>query len=191
MAHMRRIEYPGAFYHVMARGNRRETVFHDDEDRKFFLATLGEVCRMTGWRVHAWVLMGNHYHLCLETPDANLVAGMKWLQNTVTRRYNVRHHAWGRLFGERYKRRAEADGGAVGPPGRGRVVPVLRCARAGEGGGRALQSSANVCQVRQARQTAAGIEKISRARHKTHTRLTTLAMNIHEEYVLCTLTPFH
>ena len=103
MARMLRIEYPGAFYHVMARGNRRETVFHDDTDRKFFLSTLGEVCGMTGWRVHAWVLMGNHYHLCLETPEPNLVAGMKWLQNTVTRRYNVRHRAWGRLFGDRYK----------------------------------------------------------------------------------------
>jgi REP element-mobilizing transposase RayT len=58
---------------------------------------------MTGWRVHAWVLMGNHYHLFIETPEANLVAGMSWLQNTVTRRYNVRHMAWGRLFGDRYK----------------------------------------------------------------------------------------
>ena len=49
MARMLRIEYPGVFYHVMAKGNRRETVFHDDEDRKFFLARPGEVCRMTGW----------------------------------------------------------------------------------------------------------------------------------------------
>lgn len=98
-----RLEFPGAFYHVMARGNRRETIFHDDDDRRFFLATLAEACAMTGWRVHAWVLMGNHYHLFIETPEANLVAGMSWLQNTVTRRYNVRHRAWGRLFGDRYK----------------------------------------------------------------------------------------
>ena len=98
-----RIEFPGAFYHVMARGNRRETIFHDDDDRRFFLATLSEACAMTGWRVHAWVLMGNHYHLFIQTPEANLVAGMSWLQNTVTRRYNVRHMAWGRLFGDRYK----------------------------------------------------------------------------------------
>jgi len=98
-----RIEFPGAFYHVMARGNRREVIFHDDDDRRFFLATLSEACAMTGWRVHAWVLMDNHYHLFIETPEANLVAGMKWLQNTVTRRYNVRHRAWGRLFGDRYK----------------------------------------------------------------------------------------
>lgn len=98
-----RIEFPGAFYHVMARGNRRETIFHDDDDRRFFLATLSEACAMTGWRVHAWVLMGNHYHLFIQTPEANLVAGMSWLQNTVTRRYNIRHMAWGRLFGDRYK----------------------------------------------------------------------------------------
>jgi REP element-mobilizing transposase RayT len=98
-----RIEFPGAYYHVMARGNRRETIFYDDDDRRFFLTTLSEACAMTGWRVHAWVLMGNHYHLFIETPEANLVAGMSWLQNTVTRRHNVRHMAWGRLFGDRYK----------------------------------------------------------------------------------------
>lgn len=87
----------------MARGNRREAIFHDDDDRRFFLATLSEACAMTGWRVHTWVLMGNHYHLFIETPEANLVAGMSWLQNTVTRRHNIRHMAWGRLFGDRYK----------------------------------------------------------------------------------------
>ena len=87
-----RIEFPGACYHVMARGNRREPIFHDDDDRRFFLSTLSEACAMTGWRVHAWTLMSNHYHLFIETPEANLVAGMTWLQNTVTRRYNVTGH---------------------------------------------------------------------------------------------------
>ena len=61
-----RIEYAGAYYHVMARGNRREAIFVDAEDRRFFLKTLGEACGMTGWQVHAWVLMGNHYHLLVE-----------------------------------------------------------------------------------------------------------------------------
>jgi putative transposase len=103
MARGIRIEYAGAFYHVMARGNRRERIFHDDADRGFFLQTLGEVCERTGWRVHAWVLMKNHYHLMLETPEANLVEGMQWLQNTYTRRFNTRHRLWGRLFGDRYK----------------------------------------------------------------------------------------
>ncbi len=103
MARGIRIEYPGAFYHVMARGNRRENIFLDDDDRRFFLLALSQACEMTGWRVHAWVLMGNHYHLFIETPEGNLVAGMKWLQNTYTRRFNVRHRAWGRVFGDRYK----------------------------------------------------------------------------------------
>ena len=49
------------------------------------------------------MIMGNHYHLFIETPEANLVEGMKWLQNTYTRRFNVRHRAWGRVFGDRYK----------------------------------------------------------------------------------------
>lgn len=69
----------------------------------FFLQCLAETCGKTGWRVQAWVLMANHYHLFVETPEANLVEGMKWLQNTVTRRFNVRHRKWGRLFGDRYK----------------------------------------------------------------------------------------
>jgi REP element-mobilizing transposase RayT len=64
-----RIEYPGAFYHVMARGNRREDIFKDEIDREFFLKALGEACTMTGWRVHAWVLMSHHYHLFVETPE--------------------------------------------------------------------------------------------------------------------------
>ncbi|MCB1275719.1 transposase [Prosthecobacter sp.] len=103
MARSIRIQSAGAYYHVMARGNRREDIFHDDDDRRFFLHTLSQACEMTGWRVHAWVLMSNHYHLFLQTPEPNLVAGMAWLQNTLTRRYNVRHRKWGRLFGDRYK----------------------------------------------------------------------------------------
>lgn len=103
MARGIRIEYAGAFYHVMARRNRRERIFRDEADRRFFCATLGEAWARTGWRVHAWVLMSNHYHLMLETPEANLVEGMKWLQNTYPRRFNSQHRLWGRLFGDRYK----------------------------------------------------------------------------------------
>ena len=87
----------------MARGNRREAIFRDDADRRFFLQTLGEACAMTGWRIHAWVLLSNHYHLFVETPEANLSKGMQWLQNAFTRRFNTRHRLWGRLFGDRYK----------------------------------------------------------------------------------------
>jgi putative transposase len=114
MARSIRIEYAGAVYHVMARGNRREAIFWDDEDRRFFLQAVSEVCAMTGWRVFAWVLMSNHYHLCIQTPEPNLVAGMKWLQNTITRRFNLRHRAWGRVFGDRYKAIPVEGGGYYG-----------------------------------------------------------------------------
>ena len=103
MARPIRIQYPGAAYHVMARGNHGEAVFGDHTDRKVFLATLGEACEKTGWRVHAYVLMGSHYHLLLETPEPNLVAGMQWLQGTYTQRYNGRHRLFGHLFQGRYK----------------------------------------------------------------------------------------
>jgi putative transposase len=103
MGRQLRIEYAGATYHVMCRGNRRETIFQEDEDRQAFLDTLGEACRRTGWRVCAYVLMPNHYHLVIETPEANLVVGMKWLQGTYTKRHNVRHRNWGHVFQGRYK----------------------------------------------------------------------------------------
>ena len=98
-----RIEYAGAVYHVMCRGNRQETVFRDEHDCKTFVDTLGVVCERTGWRIHAYVLMGNHYHLLIETPEANLVDGMRWLQGTYTKRFNARHKQWGHLFQGRYK----------------------------------------------------------------------------------------
>src|ERR1035437_3027598 len=84
MARKIRIEYAGATYHVMARGNQGRDIYADERDRKLWLATLGEACKKTGWRIHAWVMMNNHYHLLLETPGANLVARMKWLQGTCT-----------------------------------------------------------------------------------------------------------
>ena len=103
MARKIRVQYPGAVYHVMSRGNRGEAIFRDHRDRERFLATLGEACEKTGWRVHAFVLMGNHYHLLVETPEANLVAGMKWLQGTYARRFNGRHRVFGHLLAGRYK----------------------------------------------------------------------------------------
>jgi len=90
-------------YHVMARGDRREAIVKDDEDRRTFVRTLGEAGERAGFRVHAWVLMGNHYHLLLETPEPNLSEGMGWLQNAYTRRINTRHGLWGHVFGGRYK----------------------------------------------------------------------------------------
>ncbi len=98
-----RVEFPGAVYHLLDRGDRREAIFRDDADRERFLATFGEACQRTGWRVHAFVLMTNHYHLLVETPEPNLVAGMRWFQTTYTVRFNRRHRLSGHLFQGRYK----------------------------------------------------------------------------------------
>jgi putative transposase len=98
-----RIEYPGARYHLMSRGDRREAIFADDRDRAQFLRTLGEACAKTGWQVHAYCLMSNHFHAVVETPQPNLAAGMRWLLGTYTQRFNRRHQHWGHLFGGRYK----------------------------------------------------------------------------------------
>ena len=72
----------GAVDHVLDRGDRREPIFQDDADRRRFLETLSEVCRRTGWRVQADVLLTNYDPFLLETPEANLVAGMRWFQPT-------------------------------------------------------------------------------------------------------------
>ena len=98
-----RVEYPGAHYHAMCRGNNGQDIFLDDHGRRLFLATLGEVCEQTGWSIHAYVLMSNHYHLLLETPEANLVAGMKWFQGAYTQRFNSMFKRRGHLFQGRYK----------------------------------------------------------------------------------------
>lgn len=98
-----RVQYEGAIYHLMNRGDRREEIFRDDLDRKTFLQTLGAACEKTGWQMHAYCLMKNHFHLVVETPRANLVAGMKWLLGTYTMRFNRRHRLSGHLFAGRYK----------------------------------------------------------------------------------------
>lgn len=118
MPRVPRIEYENAIYHVLARGDRREPIVQDDTDRKLFLTTLGQACEKSGWELFAWVLMDNHYHLALRTPQANLVEGMTWLQNTFTRRINVRHRQWGHLFGGRYK-------AIVVEPGQGGYLTTL------------------------------------------------------------------
>jgi len=103
MARKLRIQYPGAIYHVVSRGDHRERIFKDERDRQRFLDTLGESCAKTNWLVHAFCLMPNHFHLVLETPQPNLVAGMKWLLGVYTSRFNHRHKAFGHLFQGRYK----------------------------------------------------------------------------------------
>ncbi len=108
-----RVEYEGAIYHVMNRGDRREPIFMDKEDRHLFLETLRETCEKTGWQVHAYCLMDNHFHLVIETPRANLIAGMRWLLGTYTARLNRRHKFFGHVFSGRYKSLI-VDGSATG-----------------------------------------------------------------------------
>jgi putative transposase len=103
MARKLRVQYEGAIYHVMSRGDRREDIFKSDLDRELFVKTLGEACAKTAWQIHAYCLMRNHFHLIVETPRANLVAGMKWLLGTYTARFNRRHSLSGHLFSGRYK----------------------------------------------------------------------------------------
>ena len=98
-----RIEYAGAVYHVMCRGDHREAIFKGDDDRLLFLEALGQVCERTGWWIHGYALMPNHYHLLLETPGGGLVDGMRWFQTTYTARFNARHRLCGHLFQGRYK----------------------------------------------------------------------------------------
>ncbi|QHI68698.1 transposase [Tichowtungia aerotolerans] len=104
-----RIEYPGARYHVMCRGNQSRDIFQRQEDADLFVRCLGEMCVRNQVVVYAWCLMRNHYHLLLETPQGNLVDAMKWFQGTFTQRYNARHKLWGHLFQGRYKAKVVDD----------------------------------------------------------------------------------
>jgi len=79
MARKLRVQYPGAIYHVMNRGDHSEVIFRDDKDPQLFLATLAGAAEKTDWQIHALCLMSNHFHLVLETPRGNLAEGMKWL----------------------------------------------------------------------------------------------------------------
>jgi len=103
MARPLRIEFAGAFYHVTARGDRREAIYDDDKDRLTFLDTLGAVVSDFNWVCHAYCLMTNHYHLVIETPDANLAKGMRQLNGVYTQYFNRRHQQIGHLFQGRYK----------------------------------------------------------------------------------------
>ena len=90
-----RIEFPDALYHVTARGDRREDIFDDDQDRRTFLATLEQVINQFNWICYAWCLMDNHYHLLIQTPDGNLSKGMRQLNSVYTQASNRRHHRVG------------------------------------------------------------------------------------------------
>jgi putative transposase len=95
MARPLRIEYPGTIYHVLSRGDRLEAIFRSNADRKQFLDPSGLTCRRTGWQIHAYCLMDNHFHLVVETPRGNLSTGMQWFLGSYTQRFNRRHRLWG------------------------------------------------------------------------------------------------
>lgn len=102
MARPLRIEFPGALYHVTARGNARGPIFLDDADRWLLLRVLGDVVERYRWVCHAYCLMTNHYHLLVETPEANLARGMRQLNGLYTQRFNRAHERVGHLLQGRY-----------------------------------------------------------------------------------------
>jgi REP element-mobilizing transposase RayT len=132
MARPLRIESEDGVYHVLNRGNYRAAIFRPEKAKSAFLACLGEACERTGWQVHAWCLMSNHYHLALRTPRANLVDGMQWLQGTFAVRFNRFRDERGHLFQGRYKSLIVDPAGGLGPlchyihlnPVRARLCPV-------------------------------------------------------------------
>jgi putative transposase len=98
-----RIEFPDALYHVTSRGDRREDIFEDDQDRQTFLQTLEQIVTQFNWLCYAWCLMDNHYHLLIQTPDGNLSKGMRQLNGVTTQTSNRRHRRVGHLFQGRFK----------------------------------------------------------------------------------------
>ena len=102
MARPLRIELAGGLYHVTSRGDRREAIYRDDEDRRAWLGVFGEVCSRFNWRCHAYCQMGNHYHVVVETPEPNLSKGMRQLNGVYTQSTNRRHGLVGHLFQGRF-----------------------------------------------------------------------------------------
>ena len=103
MARPLRLELAGALYHVTSRGDGREDIYLSDDDRQAWLETLAQVCERFNWVCHAYCQMGNHYHLLIETPDANLSKGMRQLNGVYTQRFNRSHQRVGHVFQGRFK----------------------------------------------------------------------------------------
>jgi REP element-mobilizing transposase RayT len=98
-----RVQFEGAIYHVINRGNYRCDIFESASAAQAFEQCLFEACAQAGWELHAYAIMRNHYHLALETPRANLVEGMHWLQSTFATRFNRFRDERGHLFQSRYQ----------------------------------------------------------------------------------------
>ena len=145
-----RYEAVGAVYHVMARGDGGKTVFEEDKDRYGWVDLMERACESYGWRVHEWVLMGNHFHLLVETPEPNLVAGMKWLLGVFSQGWNRRRQRKGHVFQGRYK--------AVVVNGEEREVPLTELIK-----GYSLESDYRIKTSQTAEQARAAQEQFSRA----------------------------
>jgi len=98
-----RLELAGGLYHVTSRGDGREDIYLNDADRRMWLDVFGQVCKRFNWVCHAWCQMSNHYHLLIETPEANLAQGVRQLNGVYTQRFNRAHGRVGHVFQGRYK----------------------------------------------------------------------------------------
>jgi putative transposase len=114
MPYKLRLAFPGAIYHVINRGNYRRWIFAESGAKAAFETCLFEASQRCEWLLHAFVIMGNHFHLALETPRGNLVAGMQWLESTYANRFNRFRRAHGHLFQSRYKALLVEPGEALG-----------------------------------------------------------------------------
>lgn len=103
MARPPRVQYEDAFYHITARGNARQKIYLDDFDREMFLDIIGKAFARFGFIIHAFVLMDNHYHLLIQTPNANLSHIMRHINGLYTQAFNRRHKRVGHVFQGRYK----------------------------------------------------------------------------------------
>ena len=98
-----RLEFEGALYHITSRGDRQENIYETDDDRLGFVSLLSKVCETYNWTCHAYCLMSNHYHLLIETHEANLSKGMRQLNGVYSQQFNRRNHRCGHVFQGRYK----------------------------------------------------------------------------------------
>ncbi len=98
-----RIEFPGAFYHVTSRGNKRQNIFTNHEDRNTFVNVLARTIKTYNWKCYAFCLMDNHYHILLQTPNGDLSTGMRDLNGIYTQLFNKKHHTTGHIFEGRYR----------------------------------------------------------------------------------------
>src|SRR5215831_17300643 len=102
MARRPRPQLANGLYHITMRGNNRADIFFADDDRNRFLTAVATARYRCGWRLHAYCLMTNHYHLLVETPEPNIAVGMQWLNSRYAHCFNQTYERIGHLFQRRY-----------------------------------------------------------------------------------------